>query len=109
MVSGAKSGCINHPAVEAVDRCKQCGKPFCDACRVKGPTGNFCSEACQGGHEQFTQRAQQLDNMGRGGGFTVKIYWLLKKLLIFAIVAALVGVGAHFMGMNVPIISDLLR
>ena len=109
MALGTPSGCINHPTVEAISRCKQCGKPYCNTCRVQGPTGSFCSEACKSTHEQFTQRAQKLDHMSRGSGMFLKFYWLGKKIFIIAFLALLVGIGVHFMGREVPIVSNLIR
>ena len=109
MARAVESSCINHPAVEAVGRCKQCGRPFCSTCRVQGPTGNFCSEACRFKHEEFTKRAQKLDTMSRGGGFVVKIYWFLKKLAVFALAALLIAVVVHYLGVDVPIVSPFIR
>lgn len=99
------SGCLNHPTVEAVGRCKQCGKPFCSACHVKGPTGNFCSDECKAAHETFTRRAAQLDNMKATGGFGR----IVKRVVILAIVLVVITVGAGMMGIEIPVLSELLR
>jgi hypothetical protein len=109
MAIGTESGCINHPAIEAVGRCKQCGKPFCGTCRVQGPTGNFCSEDCKSKHEVFTQRAQQLDTMSRSGGFLNKLWFLGKKIIVFALFFLAVAVALHFIGLNVPVVSPVIR
>ncbi len=65
MSSATLSGCINHPSIEAVGRCKQCGKPFCSTCEIPGPTGKFCSDPCKQRHEVFVKRAAKLDDMRR--------------------------------------------
>lgn len=59
---GAKTiGCINHPGIEAVGRCRQCSKPVCKQCGVISTTGMYCSEVCRDKHEQFMKRAQALE------------------------------------------------
>lgn len=109
MVStGTLSGCINHPSIEAVGRCKQCGKPFCGTCEVLGATGKFCSEACGKRHEVFVGRAAKLDDMRRTSGFFGKLIDRLKKFLFFAAGALIICVVLHFLGINVPIVSDII-
>ena len=93
-LSGTGSVCLNHPGVEAVGRCKQCSKPFCNACRIQGPTGYFCSAECRQKHEIFVKRAQELDvkRGGLGVGFFLKrILGLAVAILIIAIVLGVVG------------------
>jgi len=102
------SGCINHPSVEAAGRCKQCGKPFCTTCHISGPTGNFCSEGCKAAHENFTQRAQQLDSMQKSAVGT-KLWFLGKKILFFGVIIVIVGFVAGYFGIEVPVLSNLLR
>lgn len=109
MAIGTESGCINHPAIEAVGRCKQCGKPFCGACRIQGPTGNFCSDECKSKHETFMQRAAQLDKMSKRGGFTSKLWFLGKKIVIFALFFLAIAVALHFIGVDIPVVSPILR
>lgn len=109
MALGTASACINHPAVEATGRCKQCSKPFCSACAIQGPTGSFCSEACKQKHEVFVQRAAKLDDMQRDTSFFAKLWIRIRKLLVFAIVILVIAVVVHYMGVEVPFLSDLLR
>ena len=109
MALGIASACVNHPTVEAAGRCKQCSKPFCSACEFKGPTGSFCSEACKQRHEVFVQRAAKLDDMQRDTSFFGKLWIRVRKLLVFAIIAFLLVVAVHFMGVTVPWLSDLLN
>ena len=109
MAIGVGAACINHPSIEAVGRCKQCGKPFCGTCRVTGPTGNFCAEECKTKHETFTQRAQQLDKMSRSGGFMTKLWFLGKKIVIFVLFFLAIAVALHFFGVNVPVVSPIVR
>ena len=108
MALGIASACINHPTVEATGRCKQCTKPFCDTCAIQGATGKFCSEACKQRHETFVQRAAKLDDMQRDTSFFAKLWIRIRKLLVFAIVILALAVAAHFMGVNVPWLSDFI-
>jgi len=110
MALGTPSNCINHPAVEAVGRCKQCGKPFCSACAISGPTGKFCSESCKEKHQAFIQRAQQLERPNAGAGFLLKLRRLAVKLLIWAaVILVVVFLLAKFKIYDVPILSDMMR
>jgi hypothetical protein len=109
MALGIASACVNHPSVEAAGRCKQCGKPFCSVCEVAGATGSFCSAACKEKHETFVQRAAKLDDMQRDTSFFAKLWIRIRKLLVFAIIALILAVAVHFMGVNVPWLSDILR
>jgi len=62
------SGCINHPAVEAVARCKQCGKPLCSDCRLVTEDGLFCSDRCAQMAHVFTVKSRDLEERkGRRG------------------------------------------
>ena len=102
------SACINHPSVEAAGRCKQCGKPFCSACRIQGPTGNFCSEECRDKHQAFTQRAAELDAK-RKAGTGRRIWYLVRTILIWTLVILLaVGIATYF-GIEVPVLSNVVR
>lgn len=109
MAVGALSSCTNHPGVEAAGRCKQCGKPFCSACEVAGPTGRFCSQACKDRHESFTQRAAQLDDMRRDTSFFAKLWIRVKKLLVWVIAALAIAVALHFFGVHVPFVSPFIQ
>ena len=101
------SSCLNHPSVEAIGRCKQCNKPFCGACRVKGPTGNFCSDECKATHEAFIRRAKALDDMKGVSSF--QVVKLVKRLALIAIGAVILVVAATIMGIEVPYLSELMR
>lgn len=107
MTKGIASVCVNHPAVEAIGRCRVCNKPFCGACRVQGPTGNFCSQACKEKHEAYVQRAQQLEQRKPSflKGSTFKRW--AKRVIILIIVLVIVSVVAAFMGYNVPVIGRI--
>ncbi len=109
MASGLVSSCLNHPSVEATGRCKQCSKPFCDTCAVRGATGNFCSQACKEKHEAYVQRAVKLDDMRRDTSFFAKSWIYIRKLIVFAIVGLILAVVAHFFGVNVPYLSDFIN
>ncbi len=108
MALGTDSGCINHPGIEAVIRCKQCGRPACSTCRVKGPTGDFCSEECKEKHQSFIQKAQQVEAMKKvRRGFPFGR--LIAKFITWAILLIfLVAVAAVF-GIEIPYLSPLVR
>jgi len=107
MLSPSVSGCINHPGVEAVARCKQCGKPVCSSCVVKGPTGQFCGEQCKDRHEKFIGRAQEMQRNSRSTGAFQKLKIALIKLVILLVAIILLGfVMVYF---NVPVASDIVR
>ena len=104
------STCIQHPGFQAIGRCKQCGKPFCSQCEIKGPTGVFCCAKCKVDHETFTQRAAQLDTMTKKSSIVSKLIGGLKTLIGLAILAGLIGLILHYaLQIEVPIISDLLN
>lgn len=105
-LGGVGSTCINHRAIEAVGRCKQCGRPFCNTCRVTGPTGVFCGNECKQKHEAFVQRAKELEDRKGPPRILVKLRKLIRKLIFFLIVALILGViGARF---EIPVLSDLV-
>ena len=107
MLDGTQSGCINHPAIEAVSRCKQCGKPVCGSCVVAGPTGQFCSESCLERNQAFIQRARQLEQNHRPPSDTGKWIRLLIKIIVFlAAIATLVLLAAFF---NPPVVGGIAR
>ena len=51
------SMCINHPIRAATGRCKRCGKPLCNDCKITYDNGVFCSEACSLAVKAFTDKA----------------------------------------------------
>ncbi len=105
-LGGLTSNCINHPGVEAVGRCKQCGKPFCNSCKIMGPTGLFCSEECKQKHETFVQRAQQFESRKGSVSIMAKVRKILGGLIAIIIVAIILGVVGTLI--DVPILSDLV-
>ncbi|MFP6581208.1 MAG: hypothetical protein VCD00_01490 [Candidatus Hydrogenedentota bacterium] len=109
MASGLASTCTTHPGFEAIGRCKQCGKPYCSGCQVKGPTGMFCCDACKQSHEAFTQRAQQLDGMSKSSTKWASIKIILRKLIIALIVLALAAGGLTYMGIDVPVVGPFFQ
>lgn len=105
-LGGLSSTCLSHPGVEAVGRCKQCGKPFCNACKVLGPTGLFCSEACKSKHETFVQRAQQLESKKGSVSIMAKVRKLLGNVVAIIILLIIIGVvGTLF---EIPVLSELV-
>ena len=103
------SSCLNHPSVEASGRCKQCNKPYCTACRVQGPTGNFCSDECKVNHETFMRRAKALDDMkGAGGGMrTIKKF--IGSVVTLSIAGVILAIAATIMGFDIPVVSEFFR
>ena len=109
MPSSISSTCTTHPGFQAVGRCKQCGKPFCSQCQVKGPTGLFCCPECKKSHEAFTERAQQLDSMRKDSTTFEKIKITVRKFLMAALFIVIVAVIFHFIGVEIPVVSDMIR
>ncbi len=108
MVSPTASGCINHPGMEAVARCKMCGKPVCGACVEKGPTGAFCSTVCRDKHEAFVQRAQEQADRPKPAGANVrKLVSILIKLSI--LLAVVVGIGVLSVMFQIPVLEGFTR
>lgn len=104
MVDATRSACINHPGIEATGRCKQCGRPMCDACRVVGPTGHFCCDTCRRNHEVFMQRAAQLETKARGS-FGARLRSVFGGLIVLLVVVAVaLGAGYFF---SVPVLGDV--
>lgn len=107
MLGDMASGCINHSAVEAVARCKQCGKPVCGQCVVKGPTGSFCSESCQQKNEMFTKKARDLEKKGNMGPGAASGGSMIGKIVALLVVLAILAVAAAYL--NVPVVGPLVR
>ncbi len=104
---GAKTiGCINHPNVEAIGRCRQCSKPVCGECGVRGPQGLYCSEPCREKHEQFMKRAEELglERVGRRG-----IAYHIRNLLgtLFMLAVVLFGIGFLATRFYIPVVSEV--
>lgn len=108
MAKGLASTCTAHPGFEAIGRCKQCSKPFCSKCQIKGPTGVFCTETCKETHEQFVQRAQQMDSMRKDSTTLASLMILVRKLVMGALALVIIGVILHFAGVNVPVLSQII-
>jgi hypothetical protein len=109
MASGLASACTSHPGIEAIGRCKQCGKPFCSGCQVKGPTGLFCCTACKESHEAFTQRAQQLDSMTKGSTKWASLLIMLRKAIIMLVLLGLGAAGLTYAGIDVPVVGPFFQ
>lgn len=104
MVDTNQTGCIHHPNMQAVNRCKQCTVPTCHKCTVVGPTGKFCSENCKNIHEAFIRRSQEL-NTKAGSAFFVKFRSAIATLLFVVVVMFAAGVvGTVF---YIPVLSEL--
>lgn len=109
MPQATGSGCINHPGVEAAARCKQCGKPVCNACVIPAPSGSFCSELCRDKHAEFVERAQKYEasrKTSHGLGFRLKK--LAIKLVVVIILLVGIAVVLTYLDIYVPIVSELI-
>jgi hypothetical protein len=100
MPIGDESYCLRHSEVEAVGRCRQCGVPFCAKCRVEVPEGTYCSMECRAKHMHFVNRSEELNRGKRGG--------ILQKSLMVLLFAAGLAAVLHFLGIDVPVVSDLI-
>lgn len=108
MPQGMPTGCINHPGVEAVARCRQCSTPVCNACVVGGPTGRFCSFECREKHEKFVKDAQGCElGKKRGGGFSRSLRSLVSSAVVLG--AVLLALGVVCTIFEVPVLSGLTR
>lgn len=104
---GAKTiGCINHPGVEALGRCRQCGKPVCSQCGVTGSKGIYCCEVCRDKHEDFLQRAQGMDLEGpRGPGIGLRIRQAVGLVITLAAVLFVLGMISSLT--YIPLLTDV--
>lgn len=102
-------GCINHPGIESIARCKMCGKGVCNACCVKGPTGNFCSAECKEKHEEFVRRTESLERKtGSSGVFLARLRSGLGTVIVFTLLAFAVGFAARFFDLHIPVLSPIV-
>ena len=103
---GAKTiGCINHPGVEAIGRCRQCSKPVCKQCGVVASTGIYCSEVCSEKHQQFLQRASALDlDKGYKRGFFFHVRQFMGLVIVLAVFLFALGIVASFV--YIPFLTD---
>ncbi len=106
-MSGAKSiGCINHPNLEAIGRCKQCGKPVCSNCGIRTMAGFYCSDICREQHERFMQRAKDMDldrATRRGPFFHIRNF--IGSLLMLGAVLFAIGFTAYHI--YIPVLTEL--
>ncbi len=108
MLDAKLSSCINHPAVSATTRCKQCGKPICPACVISSPLGNFCSDVCRERFENFTKRVQDLDRETSRARWNIgtKLRQFFSFLIFVIVVLITLGVvGTLF---NIPVLSQVV-
>jgi len=103
MLDATSSGCINHPGVEAITRCKQCSRPVCGACVETSPLGSFCSTVCRDKFHAFVQRAQSLET-------NVRSTWLqslkMAAVRLLLIVFLLVIVGLLAIRLDIPVLAE---
>jgi len=78
--------CFYHTGRPSVTRCKQCGRPLCNECRIVKSGGVFCSEKCVDAFSVFAKRAEELDEKRtRGSGIKSLI-----RLIIFIAVLLII-------------------
>lgn len=106
-LGGLTSTCLNHPGIEAIGRCKQCGKPFCSACKIMGPTGLFCCNECKDKHEAFVQRAAQLEARKAPINIMAKLRTAVGKLIVILILLGFLGMLGNFFP-DIPILGSLV-
>jgi len=51
--------CKYHPTRLATTRCKRCGMPICNDCKMISEVGVVCSEACLDAIKQFQDRVKE--------------------------------------------------
>ncbi len=107
-MAGTLGGCVNHPGIEAVVRCRQCGKALCKTCVVPGQTGTFCSVPCRDKHQAFVNEARDTEVRKGGGGNTLlRLRKFLGGLIVFVAVVVALLVVASFV--EIPVLSGLAR
>jgi hypothetical protein len=112
MPKGLASYCINHPAIEATARCRQCRKPVCDVCAVPGAQGIFCSGECRDQFAEFLERARKMDEASgwRWWRFARKVRRAIVKLVVFAIMLLFFASVADLVfGIPIPWWSPVLH
>ncbi len=106
-MTGAKTiGCINHPGVDAVGRCRQCSKPVCKQCGIVSTNDLYCSEACREKYEQYMHRAQSRESEKEyKPGFFPQLRQLLGIVITFAVILFVLGCVASLT--YIPLLTDV--
>ena len=104
---GAKTiGCINHPSLLAVGRCRQCSKPVCKECGIVSSAGLYCSEVCQEKHSQFLKRAGDLETTRSSRlHLGLKFRKLLGLLITLIVILCVLGMISYHT--YIPLLTDL--
>ncbi len=75
--------CINHPTKIARAKCRLCGAPICNECKVIKPHGVFCSEKCAEKFLNINKTISQNDAaFKKKKSFLPKIVFLIIILVI---------------------------
>ena len=82
-IQGQNQYCYKHPGRQTYLRCNECGRPICDQCAVKVPTGYRCKE-CVNEHRKSFDTAKPQD------------------YLIGAVIAFITGFGGSFISQLIP-------
>ena len=106
MVGAKTIGCINHPNLEAIGRCRQCSKPVCSNCGVRGAKGLYCSDICREKHEQFMERAKDTDlERATRRGLFFHLRKLIGSLIMLGVVLFALGFTAYHI--FIPVLTPL--
>jgi hypothetical protein len=100
MALGTESYCVHHKTVTAVGRCRQCSAPFCNECHVDVAEGDFCSIECRAKSKRFANNSE---------GRPRRSNRALQQAISLIIGIGIVAVALHFLGVNVPILTDLIN
>jgi hypothetical protein len=101
MAIGNESHCVRHKNTKAKARCRQCGAPFCGECHIDVAEGDFCSVECLAKLKRFANNSEG-QNWKRPSRF-------VSRTLSFVAMIVIIAVALHFAGINVPIVSPMLR
>lgn len=95
--------------VDAIGRCKQCGKPVTPFNKVTGPTGMFCSAECKEMHQAFMQRAQKLESQKKPKTLGMKLLLsrIIGKTLVILVLVLFIALVLSFFGITVPFLTPL--
>lgn len=95
--------CKFHPNAVAHVRCKTCGIPLCDECKMVSRIGVFCSEECHKKAKDFQERVQPVVH-ARGPSLFKKIAGVFFLLFLAVVILVILDVLNI---LSLPVISDI--
>lgn len=96
--------CKFHPGKVSHVRCKSCGVPICDDCKIVTDIGVFCSEACYEKTKSFMERVPVVHHK-KSSSFMKIIGRFVIIVVLLAVIAAILDALDV---VEVPVIHDIL-